>query len=120
MRELATIDRGDAVNLARNWLDDPVRGITDKGIAKLAQAVLAMDAELSRLYVEGDGGITQALVAMARANVIEECARVCDAEWQGTSSLCRSKCAGDLAKAIRAIDAPSPVSASGERSDDRG
>lgn len=37
------------------------------------------------------------------AFAIEEAAKVCDAEWQGTSSLCRSKCAGDLAKRIRAL-----------------
>jgi hypothetical protein len=53
-----------------------------------------------------DGGITQALVAMARANAIEECAQVCDAEWQTSSSLTISKCAGELAKRIRAIDSP--------------
>ena len=42
----AVIDRGEAVNLARNWLTDPVRGITDKGIECLARAVMAMDEAL--------------------------------------------------------------------------
>jgi hypothetical protein len=41
------IDRGEAVNLARNWLDDPLHGITDNGIDALAKAVLAMDADIS-------------------------------------------------------------------------
>lgn len=40
------LDRGEAVNLARNWLDDPMRHITDNGIEALAKAVLAMDAYL--------------------------------------------------------------------------
>jgi hypothetical protein len=38
-----------------------------------------------------------------RDSIIEECAKVCDAEWQGTSSLCRSKCAGDLARSLRGL-----------------
>jgi hypothetical protein len=40
---------------------------------------------------------------LLRDAVLDEAARVCDAEWIGTGSLCRSKCAGDLAKAIRAL-----------------
>ncbi len=46
---------------------------------------------------------TEQALAAARNEALEEAAKVCDAEWQGTSSLCRSKCAGDLAKAIRAL-----------------
>lgn len=46
------IDRGDAVNLARNALDDEhLMGLVSRpGIRKLCEAVLAMDAELARLY----------------------------------------------------------------------
>lgn len=36
------------------------------------------------------------------AEGLEEAAKVCDEEWIRTSSLCRSSCAGDLARSIRA------------------
>ena len=42
------IDRGDAVNLARNAIEKyDCKGITTKGIRVLAEAVLSMDATLS-------------------------------------------------------------------------
>jgi hypothetical protein len=41
------LDRSGAVNLARNIAD---RRVTQKGLKTLADAVLAMDAELARLY----------------------------------------------------------------------
>lgn len=42
------IDRGDAVNLARNAIEKyDCKGITTKGIRVLAEAVLSMDAALS-------------------------------------------------------------------------
>lgn len=46
------IDRSEAVNLARNWIADPVRGITDKGIETLAVAVLRMDSYISAALQE--------------------------------------------------------------------
>ena len=101
------LDRGDAVNIARNVLDVDSRigGLTDKGVKTLAEAVLAMDAELSRLYACGDGGITQALVAMARENAIEECADLADQKldhYSGTECTYR----GDVAEAIRQLKSP--------------
>ena len=44
------LDRGDAVNLARNVLGANEALITKTGVRMLAQAVLVMDAELTRLY----------------------------------------------------------------------
>jgi hypothetical protein len=41
------LDRSGAVNLARNVAE---RRVTQKGMKTLADAVIAMDAELSRLY----------------------------------------------------------------------
>jgi hypothetical protein len=48
----AMIDRSDAVNLARDLLDNDAspNGVTAIGIRRLASAVLRMDAELVRLY----------------------------------------------------------------------
>lgn len=59
-----------------------------------------------------DGGITQALVEMARTNAIEECAAVCDAkapEWRRNCGMNCESAARDCASAIRALkDKPSP------------
>ena len=48
LRNERYVDRGDAVNLARNLLDDPVQFamITPKGILMLCNAVMKMDAAL--------------------------------------------------------------------------
>jgi len=39
-------DRGDAVNLARNVLEDPALAITPKGVRILAEAVMKLDAAI--------------------------------------------------------------------------
>lgn len=44
---MAFIDRGNAVNLARNWLDKNYPPLTPKGITTLAEAVMAMDNALA-------------------------------------------------------------------------
>lgn len=43
--QIPYVDRGDAVNLARNWLDKEAGGwsMTTEGIRILADAVMAMD-----------------------------------------------------------------------------
>ena len=43
------LDRGDAVNLARNYLDGMyLNGLTPKGVETLAKAVMAMDDVLRK------------------------------------------------------------------------
>lgn len=41
-----------------------------------------------------------------RDAILESAAKVCDDEWIHAGSLCRSKCAGDLARAIRSMKSP--------------
>jgi hypothetical protein len=60
----ARIDRGDAVNLAMDWLENRPT-LTPKGIQALCNAVMLMDKTLS-----------------SRPAIIEECARVCDEQYE--------------------------------------
>lgn len=55
----ARVDRGDAVNLAQNWLKCEVP-LTDIGIRNLCRAVLRMDQAL------GDAPSREAVLACAR------------------------------------------------------
>jgi hypothetical protein len=78
------------------------------------------DGELSK---EAQQMIVTALRALAspsssgpsREDVIEECAMVAEDEWITTNSLCRSKAAGDIAKAIRALKCSSATQREGEK-----
>jgi hypothetical protein len=60
----ARIDRGDAVNLAMDWLENRPT-LTPNGIQALCNAVMLMDKTLS-----------------SRPAIIEECARVCDEQYE--------------------------------------
>lgn len=54
------IDRSEAVNLARNWLDGDEHegiGITYKGVKALAEAVLKMDEYIKAQSPEGKLGM---------------------------------------------------------------
>lgn len=82
------------------------------------QLFASIEQEVHRCGVTADdGGITQALVAMARANAIEECDRVCDK----IRADCNRQSDDDAAvgalmclEGIRAIDAVSPSSTHSE------
>lgn len=68
------LDRGDAVNLARNWLDKDAGGwgVTTEGVRILADAVMRMDEELKRLYTSSERGISDSDEAKA---IIQDAAR---------------------------------------------
>ena len=70
------LDRSEAVNLARNVAErDVSAALTPKGQMTLAQAVLAMDAELKRLYALPEGGrFKEAAILLRR--VLEDVRRV--------------------------------------------
>lgn len=57
-RAAVYVDRGDAVNLARNMLEASERqGITPHGVRMLAEGVMAMDAALQAIAAPREGWV---------------------------------------------------------------
>jgi hypothetical protein len=79
-------DRGEAVNLARNIRGRDACVVTDKGIDTLAEAVIRMDEELTKLYAA-----TAKITSVTRAfdylgnNINEPWVKVCFAHEDWTS-----------------------------------
>lgn len=73
------IDRGDAVNLARNVRGRDALVITDKGIDMLAEAVLRMDEELTRLYAARPEAADTTHLDEARSIIWHANEEICDA-----------------------------------------
>lgn len=93
----------DKLREVRRWLDDT------KGRYSVETSYLRRMCHLAERYLARpeDGGITQALVEMARENAIEECADLADQNldhYSGTECTYR----GDVAEKIRALKRREP------------
>jgi hypothetical protein len=83
-------------------------------IARLRAAGRDERLATGQLYLDAADAL-QSLSGPSREDVIEECAMVAEDEWITTNSLCRSKAAGDIAKAIRALKCSSATQREGEK-----
>lgn len=68
--------------------------------AALIDAAIALDNYVAAARSER---APSELIQAVREDALEEAAKVADGVWISSNSLCRSKCGGDIAKAIRAL-----------------
>lgn len=93
------LDRSEAVNLARNALEfSECPALTTKGQLCLAEAVMKMDAELTRLYALSPEGAPSLPPDMA---ILERCREICMRVSFEAEEAAKAKDATDYAAGYR-------------------